>query len=414
VIAIGGAFEGGLKLGDQSFASGGRGGFIAAQARDGRTLYARAFPSAKAVEVLSVAVRANGEIVASGRAGPAPVDFGGGVTVPQGLSDAFVARYDARGAHIWSRRVAPADGDAAVRSVAYTADGDVVVSGGFSGARFALGNDALVNARTERTHSRRESVPMFDAVRFSDGFVARLRAGDGKTIWSRRLGAEETDSVDALAIDASGDVYVSIMMFGAGVGEPAALASPDWKRAIVKLDGATGGIRWSQVLSSIGSSRIDGRTLVADAGVLFVAGPYEGTFRAGSIQVESARGGYVGALDARDGKVLWMRSLRAQYGVFETMLARGPAESLVLSSVVVGPMQLSPEVKLAQPKDTYSAVLLGLSGKNGGEPLWIRELGARGATRPIVSAIGLWATGETWWVGGVKGKPVVRTIAASP
>src|SRR4051812_27161820 len=97
IIAMGGEFIGGLKLGEQSFTRRGRGGFVAAQARDGRILWARVFAAATSARVSSVAIRANGEIAVGGGVGSAPVDFGGGTTLPQGRSDGFVARYDPRG-----------------------------------------------------------------------------------------------------------------------------------------------------------------------------------------------------------------------------------------------------------------------------------------------------------------------------
>jgi hypothetical protein len=71
-------------------------------------------------------------------------DFGGGVLTSAGASDVFVVAFAGSGAHLWSKRFGDAsEQDAA--EVAVDANGNVLVAGAFMGS-LAFGGPALVSA----------------------------------------------------------------------------------------------------------------------------------------------------------------------------------------------------------------------------------------------------------------------------
>lgn len=134
-----------------------------------------------------------------------------GLTSPDRLSGAkaLLARVTAAGATLWQRAILGPTG---------------------AGARVAA-------VAVDRT--RAPVVVGSTASRGGDGFVARYSRG-GKLRWTRSFGRSGVDAATAVAVDASGSVYVAGYISSAADGRDAIL---------VKYD-AAGTRRWSSVLST--------------------------------------------------------------------------------------------------------------------------------------------------------------------
>ena len=78
-----------------------------------------------------IATDEDGKVFVTGTFG-GTVDFGGGPLASAGASDGFLAKFDADGAHLWSRSFGDAENDG-VWGVAVDPTGDVVVTGFFGG-----------------------------------------------------------------------------------------------------------------------------------------------------------------------------------------------------------------------------------------------------------------------------------------
>ena len=91
-------------------------------------IWTKTFGDASDQDIYDVAVDAQGNIVVVGQF-VGSVDFGGGVlTTPTSNADIFVAKYDAQGTHLWSKRFG-ANGTDGARSVAVDASGSIIVTG---------------------------------------------------------------------------------------------------------------------------------------------------------------------------------------------------------------------------------------------------------------------------------------------
>ena len=103
--------------------------FVATFDADGNHIWSRRFGDVSCCQVgSSVAADGVGDVVVTGNfAGT--VDFGGGSLTSAGGSDIFVAKLDAGGSHMWSKRF----GAGAGVSVATDGLGDVVIAGEFGG-----------------------------------------------------------------------------------------------------------------------------------------------------------------------------------------------------------------------------------------------------------------------------------------
>jgi hypothetical protein len=119
-----------------------------------------------------------------------PVDFGGGAL--PGSARAFVAQFDASGAHVWSLGLS-ASTEVFLDTLAADDDGNVVFGGGYSGLLTGLAAEI-------------QSTPSFDDA--PDVFLAK-HAPDGTGLWVRTAGTEGDDWVTSIASHPSGDVVAT-------------------------------------------------------------------------------------------------------------------------------------------------------------------------------------------------------------
>ncbi len=131
---------------------------------------------------------ANGNVVVGGYFG-GTLDFGCGALSSSGVSDAFVAKYSAAGACLWSRDIGGSGTNTRVMAVAVNGTGNVVVTGGFQGAA-DFGGAVLTSAGSY------------------DVFVASYSA-TGTLQWAKRFGDTGYDYAYGLTVDGSGNVLVA-------------------------------------------------------------------------------------------------------------------------------------------------------------------------------------------------------------
>ena len=128
------------------------------------------------------------------------VDFGGRPISASGFDDVFLAKYDSSGNHLWSRGFGGQGIDIGF-GVAVDASGAIVITGAFEfqvdfggGILFSIGDD--------------------------DIFIAKYN-GEGQHIWSKSIGAFNSDAGTGVGFDPSGNIFVtgqytSAVNFGGG------------------------------------------------------------------------------------------------------------------------------------------------------------------------------------------------------
>lgn len=192
---------------------------------------------------------------------------------PNDYKDAFVAKYDAAGAHVWSRQIG-ADYDDRANAVAMDAAGNVVVAG--SVANYVdFGNGMTTTSQGGL-----------------DVFVAKYAAATGAHLWSRRASGTGNEGAYAVAVDAAGDVLVvghfqGTVDFGGGA-LAASGGSTDQDLFVAKYAGATGAHLWSRRFGQ-GAAFDYGYGIAADAaGNVLVTGSFWGTVDFGAGNLSSA------------------------------------------------------------------------------------------------------------------------------
>lgn len=219
----------------------------------------------------AIAVDASGNLFVTGYF-RGSVDFGGGpLSSPDGY-DAFLAKYAADGAHLWSRRFGSPRATALPSefgsALVVDAAGTVFVTGVFEGTA-DFGGGPLTSAGQ------------------GDGFLARYSSA-GAHLWSRRFGGVWNDSSNALAVDPGGDVIVTGTFLGSVDFGGAVLASSGFDVFLAKYSPA-GAHLWSR---RFGGTLQDAGTAVAlDAsGNVVLAGTFEGTIDVGGGPLTAAGG----------------------------------------------------------------------------------------------------------------------------
>ena len=261
-ILAAGVFIGSLKLGNlAALVSGGQDYFVAKFDAKGAPLWAKQFGDATDNGGnISVAVDKNGNaVIAGGLTGTA--NFGAGVTVNQGLTDIFVAKYDPSGNYKWGTTFGSVALETA-NSVAIDSQGDVIIAGSlngtlsFGGATFAAGGNQ------------------------ADAFLTKLAAANGAHVWSKHF-AEASMQVNSnqgfnrIAADPADYIQVvgsfnKSANFG---GAPFLVAT---QSIVVARYDSAGNHSWSHAFSAsaqLASTRIAGDS----AGNLLVTGVLSGS-----------------------------------------------------------------------------------------------------------------------------------------
>src|SRR5262245_28164451 len=188
------------------------------------------------------------------------VDLGGGILTSGEHEDILVAKYDAAGAHVWSRTLHKGN-TLPSAAIAMDADGNVIVVGAFIGS-MDLGGVTLASS-------------------FIDAFAAKYDP-NGNLLWGKRFGITGPlwNHAEDVALDSAGNILFTgfitgQMDFGGGVIQ--SFGGRDI--FLVKLD-PTGGHISSQRFGGAGNH--EGRRIAIDANDnVSIAGFFSGDFSLG-------------------------------------------------------------------------------------------------------------------------------------
>ena len=149
----------------------------------------------------SVAVDASGNTLVTGWFNSPSITFGSTTLTNTGTQNVFLTKYDANGNVIWAKKAGGTTSDGA-NSVTVDASGNIYIAGFFNSPTISFGSISLTNSGNYNF------------------FVAKYDA-NGNIIWARNAGGTSDNCANAVAVDNSGNVYVtgyfannSTMIFG--------------------------------------------------------------------------------------------------------------------------------------------------------------------------------------------------------
>jgi len=206
-----------------------------------------------------------------------------------GLSDAFVAKFDANGNLLWAQNYGGTASLAGGRGLAVDPRGFLLVLGGY---------------RTEGLNS-----PNLPRVGLEDIFVMKLNAADGAIAWARAVnGPNAIATGEGIAVDAAGDVGLTGWYWNAPLSNPALALTGFRSGFAVKLSGATGNVLWSRSLGGSGAQVTATGAAFDGAGDFFVGGHFNGgPLTDLGLSRTGGTDGFVAKLTGGTGATVWAR-----------------------------------------------------------------------------------------------------------
>ncbi len=196
----------------------------------------------------AIAVDGSGNVYVSGDSG---ATWGSPVRAYSGLYDAFAAKLDSSGELTWNTFLGGSGSDSG-GAIAVDGGGNVYVAGYSYDAWGCSPTACTVRAFTSGV----------------DAFAAKLGSSGGLT-WNTFLGGSGSDYGEAIVIDGNWNVYVAGE--GGGWGSPVrAYTAGDWDAFAAKLD-SSGGLTWNTFLGGSAEDR-DGGIAVDGSGNVYVTG----------------------------------------------------------------------------------------------------------------------------------------------
>ena len=233
-VVVAGSTDGALR-GQRS--RGGDDAYVQKYDADGTLLWTRQFGSAQSDTAYSVSVGVDGSVVV---AGGTRDSMPGQASL--GAEDAFIQKYDASGALLWTRQFGTDDFDRA-QSVSVGSDGSVLVAG---------------------TTSR--ALPGQTNLGLKDAFVQKYDV-DGTLLWTRQFGSADNDGAASVSVGNDGSVLVAGEASAAMPGQTY-VGSVD---SFVQKYDASGTLLWTRQFGSAQVTRAASVSVGSDGSVL-VAG----------------------------------------------------------------------------------------------------------------------------------------------
>jgi Beta-propeller repeat len=353
-VLVTGSFSGTMTFGGAILTSAGADdAFVAKLDALGNPLWSKRFGDLNEQIGAGIAADASGDALVTGTFAGV-TSFGGSLLASAGLGDVFVVKLDAAGNHVWSKRFGDA-GEQDGNSVAVDAVGNVLVTGFFFGA-MNFGGGPLVSAGQ------------------NDIFVVKLDDA-GNHLWSKRFGDAGAQSGASIAVDAAGNVLVTGSLSGTvdfGGGPLVSAGQNDI--FVVKLD-AAGNHLWSRRFGDGGAQ--GGAGIAADGlGNVLVTGAFSGTANFGGGPLASAGGGdvFVVKLDGA-GNHVWSKRFGDSNEQAGYSVAVDAAGNVFVTGSFSGAVDFGGGQLASAGSDDFFLLKLDAVGSH----LWSRRAGAQGA-----------------------------------
>ncbi|MBM3546320.1 MAG: hypothetical protein FJX54_05180 [Alphaproteobacteria bacterium] len=201
----------------------------------------------------TVAIDSSGNSYVVGSFGGATLTFGGTTLTRIGTTDGFVVKLDSSGTVLWAKNYGGAGARTHIAWAAVDGSGNVHLTGTVSAA--SLTTPALTLAGTQ------------------DVFALKLDNA-GTTTWSRIYGeASASLQAGAVAVDGSGNVYLSGTFSGATLTTPSLTLIGSQDAFLLKLD-SSGTVTWARNYGGAGGVLSSNRVSTDGSGNVYLTGTF--------------------------------------------------------------------------------------------------------------------------------------------
>ena len=214
--------------------------------------------------------------------------FSGTSLVSQGGDDIFLAKLNPAGEMVWIRQAGGTSDDTS-RGVGVDQTGNIYMAGTFSGTA-NFGSNQITSAGS------------------NDVFVAKYD-NNGTLLWVRQAGGIGDDEASSVAIDATGNCFVTGWFANtANFGATNLVSAGGWDIFVAKLS-PSGDLQWVRQIGGTYTWDWSWSVAADSSGNCYVAGKYGNTASFGPTNLTSTGGqdAFVAKYDG-DGTLLWVRS----------------------------------------------------------------------------------------------------------
>jgi len=371
----------------------------------GAHIKSKSFGGTAADRVMDFTYDAAGNLIIVGRFGTT-INFGptpASALTTAGGSDVFVAKFDAAGTYMWSRRFGGAhnDGDGAVTVAVDTGSGIYVGGNVYAGADFGSG-------------------PITTPDGASNAFLVKLVGTSGATSWSKTFGGTRADRITGIALGPTNAVFVvgsysdSINLGGATFTAASAGLTNQFDMFVAKLSNASGGHSWSRSFGGVGDDQAVDVT-VDSANNPFLVGNFAGTvnFGTGALVASGGVDGVAVKMSSANGAATWVRAIGGTSnndGV--ASIAIGSNQHPAVAGYFVGTANLGLGNVTAAATDMFVISLDNAAGTSR----WVATGGSAGTDRGLAIAVEK-ATNNVVVTGSLGGSGTfgsLPAVAASP
>jgi hypothetical protein len=284
---ITGEFQGSATFGSNTLTSSGNYDlFIAKYDASGNVLWARQSEGAGLEMGRGIAVDRSSNCYITGYF-DGSATFGSTTLTSSGSYDVFIAKYDATGNFQWAAR-AGSSGEDYGRNIALDGSGNSYITGTFRDLA-SFGNTTLTSSGAE------------------DIFIARYDAS-GNVLWAKRAGGINKDAANGIAVDGSGNSYITGEFQGNGTFGSITLTTTSSQPDIfIARYDVSGNVLWAKQAG--GNSGDYGRNIAVDgSGNSYITGEFEVSASFGNTTLTSSDGVdiFVAKYNA-SGNVLWTK-----------------------------------------------------------------------------------------------------------
>lgn len=368
--------------------------FLAKYDASGNFVWAKRIGGTNTESGQALALDASGNIYITGFfIGTTDFDPGSGVqnlTSTAGNIDLFLAKYDASGNYVWAKRMG-GSGSETGNGLAIDASGNCYVTGSFSGtADFdpaAATTQNLVSTGNQ------------------DVFLAKYDAS-GNYIWAKGMGSVDVDAGNGVAVDASGNSYITGLFWGTADFDPGPavqnlLHAGAGDIFLAKYD-ASGNYIWAKRIG--GSGTDNGRNVVVDAsGNVCITGSFQGANvnfdpNGGLQYLNDAGSGdiFMAKYDA-SGNYVWAKNMGGTAVDYCRGLAIDAANNIYVTGGFNGTADFDPGTGTYNLTPAGSTDIYLAKYDASGNFIWVKSMG--GTNSDVASALAVDASGNTYITG---------------
>ncbi len=334
--------------------------FIVKYDASGNVLWAKSAGEQSQCYSRSIATDANGNVLVIGHFTSPTITFGTTTLInTNAFSDIFIVKYDANGNVLWAKSASGKTQDTGI-GITTDANGNILVTGGFTSSTITFGITTLSNADT--------------SLGGADIFIVKYDT-NGNVLWAKSAGGNYSEFGTSVATDANGNVLVTgffssdTITFGIDT-----LTNAGANDIFVVKYNASGNMLWAKSAGGIEAENSGTIATDINANVLLT-----GSFFSQTITLTNVGGFdiFIVKYDA-SGNVLWAKSAGGIFQDYGVGIASNVDGDVLLTGSFANPAITFGTTTLTNAGNNYDYDIFIVKYDASGNELWAKSAGGIG------------------------------------